>query len=905
MNLLKRFPSFAPALLCAASAFAASYKVETFGDVPFVSVDGKAVKSRHFLGWTGGGTTPRVADKWEDFSLDVSHSADTNSAALRILVGNDVSELCVSKLELENLSDGSRVSLYDFSAKPYDKSKLSWLFPKEIRPQPEVAMQNEVLDGMPVLRITKKQKDATFDRLVFHIRCFSLKKGVKYRVHVRAKTDVPSKMLLMAYVLNPYRNLSDNKIPVFGSQVKIAGEAGVEFVHFGVPALCNPADENAKRQIDAAFAELLAANPKARAIVRIPTENAEHRRTHPDEVLMSFDGKPITRGYDGASYSSPSSESFEKIASEGIRNTIEYIESKYADNIAGYHPTGGQSGEFFYGASGESAFGGYDAATLAAWRKWLAEKYKTPEALQKAWRSKTAVPFAEMRVPTPDERGKNTSHLLNPEVSASVADFNAFLQDEMANLVLRFAKTVRETCRGLGRDRLSLVFFGYAYELSGFPNSPAVAGHYALAKILKSPYVDIVSGPISYSGRGLGGVKLSMSAADSFANSGKMWFDEDDNRTYLLWTSGSPQYVADKAQRTLSDTRKVMRRNLSQEIVRNHGSWWMDLFGCGWFNDPEIWREMKDARAAELDMLERPQPYRPEIALIHSDKSVMYIGGNGASFATSRQLLDGGRAAMSCAGTPFGQYILEDALDGKLSAKLRVYLLASALTKREREILATASEKSASMWCWTAGLVDLSENAYSLDAVRELTGFDVSHAGDVPAVAHSTSAGLAAGLPAKFGVPQKVKPLLSPAARDGDTVLAKYADGSNAVVLRTSGRRPQMFVGTTVVPESLYRLMASVSGAHVYTKQPASVYANGAYVSITATTSEAHKIDLGREAEVFDALSGERLGKARVFEFDMKKGDVKFLRLGAGNSQYGARNENVSVFRRIVNMIVE
>lgn len=160
MSLPKRFSAFVSAFLCAASVFAASYKVETFGGVPFVSVDGKAVRSRHFLGWTGGGTTPRVADKWEDFSLDVSHSADTNSAALRIIVGNDVSELCVSKLELENLSDGSRVPLYDFSAKPCDKSKLSWLFPKEIRPQPEVAMQNEVLDGMPVLRISKKQKDA-------------------------------------------------------------------------------------------------------------------------------------------------------------------------------------------------------------------------------------------------------------------------------------------------------------------------------------------------------------------------------------------------------------------------------------------------------------------------------------------------------------------------------------------------------------------------------------------------------------------------------------------------------------------------------------------------------------------------------------------------------------------------
>lgn len=683
------------------------------------------------------------------------------------------------------------------------------------------------------------------------------------------------------------------------SQEKFAKERGIDFVSFGMPAFWS--DSPLYRKVaDERFQAAIAANPDVRIIVRLGFEPPnEWLDAHPDDLMRSPDGTLIERMH--VRFPTPSSEAYRRDAMEAARKFVEYVEKRYPNNIAGYHPSGGNSSEWFYGGSYEKGFHGYDKATLKAWRKWLAKKYRTDAALRRAWNNADAS-IETAAAPSKEERFGAECALLDLKTRRAAFDFNIFLQDEMTDFILLAARTIRQTAPA---KRLSVIFYGYGIGFSTVPNGPAYSGHYGFKKLLASPDIDIFTAPIAYTERQLGGLKRTVSAAESVLLAGKIWLDEDDNRTWLAPKSGSPPYVLDPLQKSRAESVKVMQRNMANQTLRNIASWWMDLFGCGWFNDPEIWREMKDARAAELDMLEHPQPYRPEIALIHSDKSVMYIGGNGASFATSRRLLDGGRAAMSRAGTPFGQYILEDALDGKLSAKLRVYLLASALTKREREILAAASEKYASMWCWTAGLVDLSANAYSLDAVRELTGFDVSYAGDVPAVAHSTPAGLAAGLPAKFGVPQKVKPLLSPAARDGDTVLAKYADGSNAVVLRTSGRRPQMFVGTTVVPESLYRLMASVSGAHVYTKQPASVYANGAYVSITATTSEAHKIDFGREAEVFDALSGERLGKARVFEFDMEKGDVKFLRLGAGNSQYGARNENVSVFRRIVNMIVE
>ncbi len=864
--------------------FGVSYKVETFKGVPFVTVDGKPVRSRHFLGWFGGGVAPAISREWKDYTLDFSHVADSSTGGIKILVGNDVTDLWISKLEIENLDDGSIVKIYDFSAKPYDKSKLLWLFPREIEPQPVIKMANENIDGENLLHINKIQKDLSRERLVFHVRTFDIKKGAKYRFHIRAKTDCDSQLYLLSYVVSPYEILSQNKLNLLVKQEKIAAKAGVDFIHFGVPTLWSLSDSAEMREIDKAFDAAIAANSDAKIIVRIGTENANHRRDHPDEVTIDSDGKVITRGYDGANYSSPSSQSFRDMVAVGVRNTIEYIESKYSKNIAGYHPCGGQSGEFFYGASGQWELAGYDSATLKAWRKWLQKKYATPENLRKAWNAKEVVAFDKIAVPSLKERRENTTHLMNPKVNAPTIDFNTFLQDEMSDHVLKIAQTVRETTKNLGVDRLSLIFFGYAYELSGYPNGPAVSGHYALKKILNSPYVDIASGPISYSNRGLGGWKLTMSAADSFANSGKMWFDEDDNRTYLIWKSGSPLLIADSAQQTAEDTKKVMRRNLAQQTIRNHGSWWMDLFGCGWYDDPEIWTEMKKFRKCELDMIKRPQPYKPEVALIHSDRSIYYIGGNRASNVTSASLMHGSRVLMNQSGMPFAQYIIEDIVEKKTSGKLNVFLLASALTPEERKSLAEVAETAASIWTWTPGLVDISKNEFSLSAVKELTGFDAEYAGDVDALVLSTDAGKKAGLPESFGHSTKITPLLAVAAREGDVVLAKYANGKNAVVLRTSTPRPQLFVGTTRIPVELFRYMAEVSGVHIYTKQPAAVFANGAYISVTANTDELHEIDVGCDSSIYDALSGKRIGKGPVIKLDMKKGDIKMLRIGQGNS---------------------
>lgn len=75
---------------------------------------------------------------------------------------------------------------------------------------------------------------------------------------------------------------------------------------------------------------------------------------------------------------------------EAARKFVEYVEKRYPDNIAGYHRRAAIRARF-YGGSYEKGFHGYDKATLKAWRKWLAKKYRTDAALRKAWNQRGRV----------------------------------------------------------------------------------------------------------------------------------------------------------------------------------------------------------------------------------------------------------------------------------------------------------------------------------------------------------------------------------------------------------------------------------------------------------------------------------------------------------------------------------
>ena len=65
---------------------------------------------------------------------------------------------------------------------------------------------------------------------------------------------------------------------------------------------------------------------------------------------------------------------------------------------------------------------------------------------------------------------------------------------------------------------------------------------------------------------------------------------------------------------------------------------------------------------------------------------------------------------------------------------------------------------------------------------------------------------------------------------------------------------------------------------------------NGAYVSVTALGKDNAvrpvEIDVKSDKEIFDALTGEKLGVGPKITLNMKGGDNRVLRLGKGNAEF-------------------
>ena len=236
----------------------------------------------------------------------------------------------------------------------------------------------------------------------------------------------------------------------------------------------------------------------------------------------------------------------------------------------GYHPGGANSCEWFYPDTGNTPWVGYEESAQKSWRKWLAEKYKTDSALQKAWNDKSAT-LANAQVPTPEER-LSAFCIVNPKTQTRLFDCNMFRQDSMVETMLSLSKVVRKKVP----RKLSAIFYGYITiaEKKGSANP----GHFGLGKVLKSPDVDIICGPVSYGdSRNLGRGSMTPSTTESITRAGKIWITEDDIRTHRVPPTQQQITKLGSELRTLEDTLSVLQRDMGQQAIRNNGNWWMDL----------------------------------------------------------------------------------------------------------------------------------------------------------------------------------------------------------------------------------------------------------------------------------------------------------------------------------------
>ena len=840
------------------------YKVEMVDGVPIIMMDGKPIRARMLYGTPRGSSLTPVTPKWKDYSFEFESPIDCPKCAIHIRFNLMDLKLYISKIEVKNLTEGKVEKSLDLSSATLDPDMTFWCLGKATKKLP---FSMKVVDDSGTPAVLADIKPGTGDEMEgIHLLFMGLtaKKGNKYQVNMTVRSDKDA-LLDVGFrkQFDDHMLLGALGEKTLELQTKIAADAGVDFVTFPVePSWTEEGEEPDFEELAKIYDSIIKVNPNAKLIPRIrfyPPD--EWRKKHPDDMLRYFDGEIDSY------FPSISSKTYRDACVRALKLLIEFSEKNYAANMAGYHPTGGNSHEWFYGNTWRKKLSGYDARTVEAWRKWLGKKYGTDEVLKAAWNNPAAT-IEGAEIPAAQRRDAVGS-LVDPKNEADIADFNIFLQDEMTDIVKLLADETRKAVP----NRLVVFFYGYGIEFSPVYNGPAFSGHYGLWKVLKMDSIDVLCGPISYSDRMFGGGKTTMGATETIMRSGKIWLDEDDTSTYLA--PKTPYPGSEKGLDTQEKTIKVLRRNLAQELVRNLACWWMDLGGNGWFADPKLWEQMSALAPIEAELAKNPSPYQPDVAIIFDETSLCMVGGKGQSRDTSHTLLNGARVALNRSAVAFGHYLAKDLISKRIKSKLKIFSGIYALNEKDRKKIKSRAAGSFNIWAWLPGYIDLDKREFSLESVKELTGFDVVQAKKgTKAFVDSTPEGLGIGLPARFGSQAEIM-LLAPVPQEGDKILAKFNDGTPAIIERGKN----IFCAIPTMPSELMRYAAKRAGAHVYTDAPAAVYANGKYVSICATADGPYEIDLGDTYKIREVFDGQDLGVSRKINFEMKKGDIKFLRL--------------------------
>lgn len=863
-----RFRRTAAALACAwaAAAPALEVRVDPAGGAPRLTVDGRPVRARMF--WGAPGAAPlRATTNGTTIAFEFTATGAATNGTIHFRFGAQAGDVFLDDIEILDLDAGRPLlTRCDFEAEQGSFGR-DWTFwpPDATGTVAAIAVEPGVGSGGSAgLRVTLKERPGGGPGPDFHLYShprMAVTEGHRCRVSFHARATPARNLTVAVYRPGSSYVRLGGPSGIFEQQIRLAAQAGVDFVSFPIPTPWpEPGGAEDWASVDAACENVLRHNPRALLLPRIGMDPPEAwRKAHPDDVMQWDDGR---RGK--AVVSSPA---YRRDAADRLAALIAHLEAKFGPHMAGYHPVGQNTGEWFYEDTWGRALNGYAPADRAGWQAWLRRRYGSDGALRQAWNDPAAALDTAAVPPPAARRAAPAGTFHDPAAGRAPVDWAEYQQESMAECVCDLARAARKASGG---RKLVLFFYGYVFEFGPVANGPATSGHYALRRVLGSPDIDVLCSPISYFDRGPGGGAPSMTAAESVALAGKLWLNEDDTHTYLA--TGSPPGAADHVD-TAEATVAELTRNVAQESVRNFGTWWMDLGASGWFADPELWAAMTRLRAMDETMLTRPAPFRPEVAAVVDERVMARVSAAGAR--VTRPGLYEVRAALGRMGAPYGQYLLDDVLAGRVRARLFVFLNAWALTADQRAQLRRATRGAGCVWCYAPGWFD--GDRTSAEAMREATGFDLRPVTPPSARAVPTERGRAAGLAEAFGPASPVKPLFAAADAQPGEALATYADGSTAIALRRGPEGISMFVGPPGLTSTVLRAAAREAGVHLFANVDCHVYANGGFVAVHGAQDGPVELDLGGSGPVRDALTGREIDAGSRLTLPLRRGETRVL----------------------------
>lgn len=559
------------------------------------------------------------------------------------------------------------------------------------------------------------------------------------------------------------------------------------------------------------------------------------------------------------------SETWQTGMIRSLQEGISYLESnsKYGPHMIGYHLAYGESGEWFHYQY--RRFGNdLSLANREAFRKWLLAKYGSEEAWAHAWNLGENEAVVPIIYPRPSSSAQT---FLRPDTDQAFIDYAIYNSDIVADSLIAASRTVK---RETGGERLTMAFYGYAFDLI-----ESHSGHLALEKVLASEAVDMLSSPISYLNRGVGGMGAFMTTVDSVALHRKLWMIEDDTRTHLAASSDFDVSIGSLFP-TAELTAEAHKRNLGSAIAHRTGLWWMDLQSKGWLNDSSLWDNIGAMRAFYYDYMRTAKPIKPEVAIVVDERSVKFAG-RGLEVYTP--LLYHQRLALYRSGLFFGTYLLDDVLDGSVpDAKMYIFLNTHVLTESQRKKLEKLkADQRTFVWVYGADLI-------GNHPLGTATGFKLKgNEGESGTGSLTVDVNIdepwkvLAGISLPLGIPNV--PYYAVEADSQTTIVAQYdASGEAGIALRDFGDWKSVFFASGVLDVRFLQAVAAYSGVHVYMDSQDVVQTDGTFFSVYASKAGVKTLRLPANGDVTDALTGETLGTdTNRIELDMFEGQARWL----------------------------
>ena len=632
---------------------------------------------------------------------------------------------------------------------------------------------------------------------------------------------------------------------------------------------------------------LLEIDPDAYIILRVHLEMCLPwwQQRYPEELEVWGNGQT-----ENQSYASPV---WRRQGGDFLEKLVQYLRSvPEGERVIGYQPAAGQTGEWVKESAMEGHASDYSAPMRAYFQNWLRQKYADLNDLRLAWKDGRAM-FHTVDVPTPEEQeAADLYHFRDPAQGCKVVDYFECVADLVADCIDFFCGKVKQASGG---EALAGVFYGYVTELTwsnGFFHQrqdmvhPAYqrSGHLGLAKVLASPHVDFMASPYSYGFRGVGGDGVFMTLTESVRLHGKLWFNEEDTRTYKF-PPDSGYGVAKDVRESVS----VLTRNFSIGLEHSTAAWWADWAspGRGPYDDPDILSAL--AKFVDIGTKSLACPDRSpcaDLAVIVDERSFLY---ERLIRTLDWPLVFRQRHwGFSRIGAPHDLYLLDD-LD-QLPKSYRCYLFLNAfhISTAQRQIIREriCRDNALVVWMYMNGAIDRDlspENMSALTGMRVrwdmtawslnmlVTGFDHPITRDLPA-------NTAWGTDEHLGPIPYVDDL---EAQTLGTLVSVRGNSLPGMCVKPMDGWTSLYIGAPNVPSNVLRAILESAGGHIFSRSDDVLHAGRDFVSLHTLKGEDKTLHLPRRTDVWDVMADRQIAAdADNFTDRLESGDTRIYYYG-------------------------